>query len=445
MRHLSLASTFGLVVALGSACSPGSGTTSNTDGDDPANGGNGAGTNQGAGENNGANGQGGDPTMGQFVDDVGGGTPTNCDSGPDEDLDEDGWSVTDGDCNDCDPNTNPGAIEVIGTAEEGEEYVPVDEDCDLVADNPPEPCDGSLPLDASDPFDGARAMELCKLATDNGYGVISAKYVRANGDNFSSSLQNGILERFGPNVPPRGGGRMLALSSGHARLPGQSGACGNDSCSDTGAGDAPAGFPQTAAGCEIDGNIFDDVGLEVQLRAPTNATGYSFDFKFYSFEFAEWVCTPYNDQFMALVTPAPAGAQDGNISFDSNGAPVSVNLAYFTVAENCNNWAANSDNPPPQPNPCAPSGPAELAGTGFDIWTDNGFPPFFIPLDDGNAGGTSWLQTTAPVAGGEEVTIRFAIWDTGDENLDATSVIDNFKWVANGGEVNVGTEPAPPQ
>lgn len=434
MRHLSLASV--LVFGLASACSPG---TDGNGSDDPSAGGSGAGTNQGAGQNNGGNGQGaGEPTTDQFIDNVGGGTVTDCESGADEDLDGDGFTVTAGDCNDCDPNTNPGAIEVIGTAEDGEEYVPVDEDCDLMADNPPAPCDGSLALDASDPFDGARAMELCKLATDNGYGVISAKYVHADGSAFSSSLQNGILQNFGQNVAPRGGARMLALSSGRARIPGQSGACGDVSCSETGEGTPPPNFPQTADGCEIDGSIFDDVGLEVQLRAPTNATGYSFDFKFYSFEFAEWVCTNYNDQFMALVTPAPAGAQDGNISFDSNGAPVSVNLAYFTVGENCNNWALYSDNPPPIPNPCAGDGPAELAGTGFDVWTDDF-------LDDGNAGGTSWLQTTAPITGGEEFTIRFAVWDTGDANLDATSVIDNFKWDATGGEVNVGTTPAPPQ
>src|SRR5690242_5411573 len=41
---------------------------------------------------------------------------TDCSSAADEDKDKDGYSVTQGDCNDCDANVNPGAIEVIATA-----------------------------------------------------------------------------------------------------------------------------------------------------------------------------------------------------------------------------------------------------------------------------------------------------------------------------------------
>ena len=51
------------------------------------------------------------------------------------------------------------------------------------------------------------------------------------------------------------------------------------------------------------------------------------------------------------------------------------------------------------------------------------------------------FQTTAPVDPGAEVTIRFTIWDTGDENLDSTVLVDGFEWIANGGTVGVGTNP----
>ena len=45
--------------------------------------------------------------------------------------------------------------------------------------------------------------------------------------------------------------------------------------------------------------------------------------------------------------------------------------------------------------------------------------------------------------GGEEFTIRLAIWDTGDQALDSTALIDNFRWLATGGTVTVGTKPIP--
>src|SRR6185503_3207561 len=93
-------------------------------------------------------------------------------------------------------------------------------------------------------------------------------------------------------------------------------------------GTAPPGFPQDVPGCTPSPDIFDDVALDLKIRTPKNATGYSFNFKFYSFEFAEWVCTSFNDQFIALVTPAPPGSINGNISFDSKNNPVSVNIGF---------------------------------------------------------------------------------------------------------------------
>ena len=105
-----------------------------------------------------------------------------------------------------------------------------------------------------------------------------------------------------------------------------------------------------------------------------------------------------------------AASIDGNISFDAMGNPVSVNIAFFDVCSGC------------------ALGTSELQGTGFDTWDD--------------AGATSWLTTTSPIEGGTEFTIRFAIWDTGDAAWDSTVLIDNFRWIADGGTVDVGTTPA---
>jgi hypothetical protein len=124
-----------------------------------------------------------------------------------------------------------------------------------------------------------------------------------------------------------------------------------------------------------------------------------------------YVCTAWNDQFIALVSPPPMGSVNGNISFDSKSNPVSINIAFFSVCQGC------------------ALGTSALQGTGFDMWN--------------HAGGTSWLKTQAPVKGGEEISIRFAIWDTGDQAYDSTTLIDNFQWIANGGTVSVITDPIP--
>ena len=364
-------------------------------------------------------GAGGNPTstggsQGQFMGVGGQGASTpGCDSAPSQDQDGDGFTGQQGDCNDCDANVNPGAIEVIGSADDGTGggggYVPADEDCDGTADNVAGPCDDGLAIEGTNALDGARAIELCKqAATDTDWGVVSAQWVRANGNPAPVNLHMGILDGFGTNVPTRTGARMLALSSGAARDASDPGACAH-SCSYNFAGTAPPGFPQDVPGCSGSTNINDDVGLDLVLRAPTNATGYKFDFKFYSNEYPEWVCTSFNDQFIALVNPAPMGSINGNISFDSMGNPVSVNIAFFDVCQGC------------------ALGTAELQGTNFQ---------------DGE-GGTSWLQTTAPIVGGETFSLRVATWDTGDTAYDSTTLIDSFEWIANGGTVSVGTTPIP--
>lgn len=342
------------------------------------------------------------------------GLPGNaCQTDPMADEDGDGFSVVDGDCNDCDANVNPGAIEVQITEPDMNGMIPepADEDCDGLIDNVAPPCDAGLALTDVDPYSAAAAIGLCKISAGVGdWGVTSAQYVRSNGAPINSAPQHGLMQSFGANIQPLEGDSLLALSSGRARVPGQASACGTFSCGGSGLSAAPGGFPQNVPNCPGSSTIYDDIALEVTLRIPTNATGYSFSFNFYSYEYPEWVCTSFNDQFIALVNPPPPGAINGNISFDAMTNPVSVNIAFFEVCQGC------------------PLGTAELVGTGFDSYND--------------AGATSWLTTTAPVEPDQqEVTIRFAIWDTGDPNYDSTSLIDNFQWIADGGTVVVGTNP----
>lgn len=376
---------------------------------------------------------------------VGGSSPGDCNTKKDEDGDMDGWSVDDGDCNDCDKNVNPGAIEVVVTTPQGDAGIPdpADEDCDGTKDNPKPTCDDGLALADVNADDAAKAIDLCQTTTANPatkkertWGVLSAKYIGADGVSpRTPGLQVGLIDKFGMNVKTQLGKSMLGLSSGIMRTPGQPGTCpkvvSGQSCDNSTNGPPPAGFPQAVPGCPVDNTIHDDIALEVSMRAPTNATGYKFNFKFYSFEFPEYVCTSYNDQFVALASPPPQGAINGNISFDSQNHPVSVNIAFFDVCDPAGQslFAKQcTGNCPAAPNPYCPSGKGDLLGTGMD-----GVPGML------DAGATSWLQTSAPVKGGDDVSIRFTIWDTGDHNLDSSVLIDAFQWIANGGTVKVGT------
>jgi hypothetical protein len=360
-----------------------------------------------------------------------------CNQDPNVDGDNDGWTPAEGDCDDCDPTVNPGAIDVA-LAVDGGPPVPVDRDCDGQAVLPA-PCDDALAVDDADPMSAARALDLCQTAPaspatklDRRWGVLEARWTSASGaEPREPGLQAGLLDGFGPHVHPQGGQRLLALSTGHARLPEAPGACGGPSCTTASNIDPPDGFPQDVPGCEGGTIINDDVALEVKLRAPTNAVGFGFAFKFHSFEFPAWVCTPYNDQFVALVSPPPPGSIHGNVAFDGAQNPVSVNLAYFDVCDPATapEFAANCATPPALPSPYCAGGAGDLAGTGFDLW--------------GDAGATGWLLTRAPVTGGAEVTVRFALWDTTDQALDSTVLVDGFTWIPSGAAVTVATAPLP--
>lgn len=164
----------------------------------------------------------------------------------------------------------------------------------------------------------------------------------------------GVLHGLGANVPRRGA-RILGLSSGRARMPHHPEACETSWCSDLGAGQAPPGFPQQVPRCAVSASIGDNIGLELTLRAPSNATGFAYDFNFHSDDYPEWVCFIYNDQFVAIVDPPPPGAIHGNVSFDSQQNPVGVNIDLFNVCE-------PSVHAPMVP--CA-FGSAQLWGTGF--------------------------------------------------------------------------------
>ena len=173
-RTLPLSGIFALALLVGCSAGSGSGGTNGGGGSggspSPTAGGSGGsgGSGQGQGGDGGLFGNGGG--IGQ-----GGGSAGECVSGADEDKDMDGFSVNNGDCNDCDANVNPGAIEVQVTEPDMNGVVPepADENCNGMVDDVLGTCDDGIAYDSTDPMNGARAVDLCQNAGANGqWGAI---------------------------------------------------------------------------------------------------------------------------------------------------------------------------------------------------------------------------------------------------------------------------------
>jgi hypothetical protein len=205
---------------------------------------------------------------------------------------------------------------------------------------------------------------------------------------------------------------------------------------------APDGFPvssYTTCG-DLNGNldppqrlIFDAIALEVVVRAPTNAKGLMFDFDFYTFEYKDYVCSAYNDQFVALLfSKSPDVPANHNIAFDAQKNSVCVNNGFVEVCDPFTYMGAKMGVPFMRSFACQ-YGTKELSGTGFDSSL----------REQVTHAATGWLRTRANVVPSEELTLRFAIWDGGDEGLDSTVLIDNFAWDATPGD-NSTTRPPPP-
>ncbi|MCA9618598.1 MAG: choice-of-anchor L domain-containing protein [Myxococcales bacterium] len=341
------------------------------------------------------------------------------------DHDGDGYAGDAGDCLDCDASINAGAYDFPGNG--------VDEDCTGTADDAVEVCDGGLAMASSNAYDFAKAIDLCQTTTSGAtgaaktWGVIQAALVQADGVSTPHSRGHGILASFGSANLPLASSRMAALSSGTARAPGDSGYTNpNGQYASYNAGTAcnyPPGFPKNAAGCPTSsGQAYDSSALELKIRTPTNAKSFSYSFNYFSSEYPEWVCTAYNDHFVALLTgssatPVNPPSNSSNISFDGNGDPVSVNIAFFVEPA------------------CPTCSSLALAGTGFDGTCQN----------QTCGGATDWLYTQAPVVGGEVIDIKLATWDQGDHVWDSTVLLDYWRWSGETADIKTAVQPpAPP-
>ncbi len=326
-----------------------------------------------------------------------GGGPTNCTStDPNVDADGDGYTPAQGDCNDCNPTVNPGAIDVPGNNQ--------DDDCNGKVDDPPPSCDASNG-GMSDATSLAQSMELCDPRFFKGAMLAGASDMRARL----------VASKFGTVVVPKAGANMTLLSTGIAADKSMSSFAEPQQGTDLmKTGTNPLPNLMGAANCGQGGGVTavqDYTELVVQLKAPTNAQSLSFDFQFFSAEYPEFVCTSYNDEFLVILQSSQSYPQPTNVSFDAKMNPITVNSGFFTI---CKNGST------PQTMNCTQPVTA-IAGSGYDDDDGTGEPM---------GGSTGWLTTTAPVKPGEDITLRFVIFDEGDGIYDSAALIDHISWGA---------------
>ncbi len=369
----------------------------------------------------------------------------NCNGQVDEDIDQDGdgWTTCQGDC--CDSTecgtpslVNPGAIEIAGDG--------VDNDCNGMIDEPVATCDTGLTSTSTTAMDYAKAIDLCQTTTmaDKKWGVIDAKLTLANGTGTPNTKSKAILAHYGTGVVPHAGSSLMLISSGNAAGVGDP----NYTASLDTNENTTSAFPSdwfasngntlpNAPGCPapLGSTANDPVMLTLTVRVPTNVQSFSLDTNFFSDEFPEWTCSPFNDFFVVLLdstySGTPANPTDKNLAFYQSGTnkyPVGVNLAAGNTGlfTQCVNGATGCESAiqggtSGTINTCTST--ADLAGTGMDQ-ADSGE----CDNTSKKGGGTGWLVTTGNVQPGEIMTLRIAIWDTSDHALDSLAVIDNFKW-----------------
>ncbi len=364
------------------------------------------------------------------------GVDQNCDGIPDEDFDVDGdhWSTCAGDCRDTDATSYPGATEVVDGVDNDCDGIPdnnttaydddgdgysedqgdcnddplaggalispsavevqldengdpegIDNDCDGEIDEPLAACPEGLP--ETDPMAFASALDACLFVTRAGWT-----------DAFDiDSRSRGLFGNYGDTYTPHTGPDFFVLSTG---LVGDASAPnfvdlngGTDLNTSTCHPD-----PQGQMGCSSadPATVYDYSEVSFQLQVPANAKSFSFDFNFMSAEFPEWVCTSYDDTFLAMLD---SEAFSGNVSFDAMGNRVSINVGFFDVCDPVDDPACTGD--------------ADLVGTGYE---------------NGIGGGTGWLTTTSPVVPNEKITLTFMIFDEGDHVYDSAVLVDNFRW-----------------
>lgn len=412
----------------------------------------------------------------------------NCNGIPDgmEDGDGDGYTICDGDL--CD-NTEMCSVENPELINPGMMEVPnnnLDDDCDGVideVDNGANATPVSFTYGSSDLETTARALAQamgivweCKAGENCAYGLVSAKLTRSSSASVPDKRQVNILPSMRDasgisRIIPQEGSSFAILSTGEAtdvyggvkKTDLELEAIKSETTTATGEKQRVSaesvvpeiyasnhgGKLQSHAACQtstVVPAIFDSVQLHLELKVPVNAKGFQFDFRFLSREYVEYVCSPFNDFFLALLSTKHEELKaypDHNIAFDRNGNPVSINNGFFTTCSKKPCTTLGNDAVCPAFMSCTQTTEGKYCMESEDTCMDgataiSAYYPEPYNGTTGRGGGTAWLTTKAPVVGGETISLDFYIWDTQDRKYDSSVLLDNFKWLVDETKVTTG-------
>jgi hypothetical protein len=154
--------------------------------------------------------------------------------------------------------------------------------------------------------------------------------------------------------------------------------------------------------------------FQFTVDVPIGTHGFEFDFAWFSSEYPEWVAPEiYNDVFLVW---SNSSSYTGNVTF-INDQPLTVTALQDAVHD----LGYYGTDP-------------ELEGTGFDGNDLGGcFPQ--NPFGDNpcpTGGGTGWYLAMGSATPEESLTLTWMIFDMGDQILDTSAIIDNWRWDCEG-------------
>jgi hypothetical protein len=141
------------------------------------------------------------------------------------------------------------------------------------------------------------------------------------------------------------------------------------------------------------GSANDYTEIRIVADVPLTNNSVNYDFAFFSTEYPWYYGSAFNDMYIGWLE---SESWTGNISFDQNGQPISLNAGFL------------------------------------DFRDDNAALPQFNGTCMKQHAGTKWLQSVAPVTPGETITLVLAVFDLSDSILDSYVFLDNFGWGCEG-------------